>query len=291
MNTNKMEWKQDGNKMECCGKNFLTSQVFEMHKQVKHGGLSSKTVNPYLKMVTINETKLTPCHMCCEKFSSKLKLRQHLEAVHEIVTENKCPQCSFTAKNKMTLSWHLSEHHNNEKMICNFCGAKLRSKHSLNVHIKLVHTGVKMPCPKCAFSTRSAANLRRHFRLRHTDSGETCAFCGNVYKRVKWHQKVSMCGRDVDDREKFPCQSCGKVVVGKQSLRKHIEIVHERKKDRKCDQCSYATYSSFNLRLHVRKVHEGSDLNYEMCKFCDRTSSNMKLHVSTYHPLLLEQSF
>ena len=147
-----------------------------------------------------------------------------------------------------------------------------------------------MPCPKCPFSTRSAANLRRHFRLRHTDSGETCAFCGNVYKRVKWHLKVSMCGRDVDDREKFPCETCGKVLIGKQGLKKHIEEVHERKKDKKCDRCSYATYGAHNLKVHKTKVHEGSDLNYEICKFCDRTSSNMKLHVSTYHPLSLEQS-
>ena len=122
-NTNIMEWKKNGNKMECCGKKFLTSQVFEMHKQVKHRGLCSKTENPDLKIVTVNKAKLC------------------------------CPQCSFTAKNLRTLSWHLSQHHNNEKMICNFCGAMLGSKHALNVHVKQVHTGVKMPCPKCPFST------------------------------------------------------------------------------------------------------------------------------------------
>ena len=277
--------------MECCEKTFSTLQVFEMHKQVKHGGFRSETKSPDMKIGTTKETKLTPCHVCPEKFSSKLKLRHHLEIEHEIVTENKCSHCSFTAKKKTTLRRHIVQHHNNEKLICTFCGAGLGSKPSLYLHVKHVHTGEKRPCPKCSFSTRNAGTLRKHFVLRHTDSGETCSFCGNVYKNIKFHQKVSMCGREVDDREKFPCQSCGKVVVGKQRLKKHIEQVHEHKKDRKCDQCSYATYSSFNLRLHVTKVHEGSDLKYEMCKFCDRTSSNMKLHVSTYHPLLLEQSF
>ena len=274
--------------MECCNKTFSTSQVFQMHKQAKHVGLLSEMEKSNLtKMPKEQNTKQIPCEACNEEFPSKLKLKKHLALVHEIVAENKCSQCSFTAQKEVTLSRHIVENHNNEKFICSFCGSELGSKPALYSHVLHVHTGTKKPCPKCSFSTRNAGTLRKHFVLRHTDSGETCNFCGNVYKNIKYHHKVSMCGRDVDDREKFPCPHCGKVMVGMQRVRKHVEQVHEQRKNKKCDQCPYATYSGFNLRLHVTKVHERSELKYEMCKHCDKTSSNMKLHMSTYHGLLL----
>ena len=276
--------------MECCNKTFATSQVFQMHKQAKHGGFITDMEKFNLKTVTKEQRKQTPCDVCDAEFFSRLKLKKHLALAHEIITENKCSQCSFTSKKKVTLSRHIVEHHNTEKLICTFCGSELGSKASLYSHVIHVHTGSKKPCPKCSFSTRNAATLRKHFVLRHTDSGETCNFCGNVYKNIKYHHKVSMCGRDVDDREKFPCPRCGKVMIGMQRVRKHIEEVHEQKKGKKCDKCPYATYSGFNLRLHVTKVHEHSEMKYEMCKYCDRTSSNMELHMRTYHVLLLEQN-
>ena len=65
---------------------------------------------------------------------------------------------------------------------------------------------------------------------------------------------------------------------------KHVKNLHGTKtKNRQCDFCSYASYSGYNLRLHVTKVHKGFSMKSEKCIHCEKKTTNMKLHVKTYH--------
>ena len=49
------------------------------------------------------------------------------------------------------------------------------------------------------------------------------------------------------------CDICGHKTVGKQSMRRHIEATHEKKRDYACNICEDAKfYSKSQLSLHVR---------------------------------------
>ena len=69
------------------------------------------------------------------------------------------------------------------------------------------------------------------------------------------------------------------------SLKAHMSKIHNSAKSNKCDQCSYKTYTSYNLKLHVASMHQGPKLVKESCPHCKKETTNMKLHMNTYHVL------
>ena len=58
-------------------------------------------------------------------------------------------------------------------------------------------------------------------------------------------------------------------------MRQHVKSVHDKIKDLRCDQCSFATAAKLNLKYHVEHIHrEGAAF---ACGECDFTASHVKL--------------
>ena len=164
---------------------------------------------------------------------------------------------------------------------CPYCGIKIVS---MRQHIKNIHTGEIIKCPKCKHTSRRKDDIERHYERVHTaNTRAICGFCGKVYKNIKRHLQVSMCGRDFDDRERFTCGQCNVVVIGTIGLKKHERTVHENIKNLKCELCQYATYSRYNLRQHENKVHFKSPIKTEVCSICTIKTGNLEEHMETYH--------
>ena len=138
-------------------------------------------------------------------------------------------------------------------------------------------------CSKCPYSSKNAGTLRKHFRFRHTAWKQSCEFCGKVVKQLDKHLKATMCGKDVDDRNRLPCPKCPVIVWNQSQLRKHTSQVHDRVKDKYCPKCSYTTYSSYNLRLHVSSVHDKTPIVYKNCPHCHVRSGNLNKHLEIHH--------
>ena len=62
----------------------------------------------------------------------------------------------------------------------------------------------------------------------------------------------------------------------------HVKSVHDKVKDKQCPECAYNTYSSYNLRLHVTKVHDQTAM-IKMCPHCEKKTGSLERHISTYH--------
>jgi hypothetical protein len=50
-----------------------------------------------------------------------------------------------------------------------------------------------------------------------------------------------------------------------------------------CDRCTYAASSAYNLKHHVRNLHEGLKFNCALCDFRTARATRLKKHVLLEH--------
>ena len=253
-----MEQGEPRKEFTCCDKKFLFKEVMDMHKDVMH----SNKVETKLLAIQKKEIKMEtfscpypPCKFHCKKQSF---LTRHIKSVHESIA---------TDTNKT----------------CPTCGITLGKNTKLANHIRVVHTGQLHQCEMCSHMTRNISSLKLHFKARHTElMNKSCEFCGKVVKNMKNHLKVTMCGKDVDNRKMLQCPKCDKKKMNKSQLLEHIKHVHDGEKDIQCPNCSYKTYSKWNLRLHMSSVHEKPIL-FKNCPHCKIRTRSLSAHIATYH--------
>ena len=220
------------------------------------------------------------CNVVCDTIEDYLK---HVKS-HTVT----CDVCG-KALLKEGIDRHMETMHGaeSEKMeVCSICGLSIKAL-SLPGHIKKVHTFKMYPCPSCSYQAKTDYDLRRHVKRKHEESNVVnCPWCGRLSKDLERHLKANQCNipeheRTIDE-PKFACEHCNKMFKKEAALLRHFRIVHEKIKDFQCDQCQYKTSTAFNLRIHVKRVHERKPLK-EMCPHCDKAFIQLDWHIETYH--------
>ena len=220
------------------------------------------------------------CNVVCENIEDYLK---HVKG-HTVT----CDVCG-KALLKEGIERHMELMHGaeSEKMdVCSICGLSMKAL-SLPGHIKKVHNFKLFPCPHCQYQAKTDYDLRRHVKRKHEESNVVnCPWCGRLSKDLERHLKANQCNipeheRTIDE-PKFACEHCNKLFKKEAALLRHFRIVHEKIKDFQCDQCQYKTSTAFNLRIHVKRVHERKPLK-EMCPHCDKAFIQLDWHIETYH--------
>ena len=250
-----------------CDRTFMYPEVMNMHEDAMHS--TQTKVESMNRHTSVNKKKesdkltcpYTNCPVTCSHPKSLVK---HIRAAHEPIEINRKVR-NVIIKSK----------------ICPYC-EKTLGVNSVRAHIKHVHTGEMRLCSKCPFSTKRLDTLQKHFRSKHTTWKQSCEFCGKIVKGLKTHLRATMCGKDVDDRNMLPCPKCPKLVRNKSKLKQHISQIHEGVKDKQCTLCSYTTYSSHNLRLHVSNVHDKTPM-FNDCPHCHTRTGNLDKHIEIYH--------
>merc|ERR1712018_526544 len=95
---------------------------------------------------------------CPYTSSTKLKLNQHIQGVHEKVKSYACKECQYET------SW----------------------KTTLNRHIKRWHSkgGKEFKCEECSYATDRKDNLKAHFAAAHSNGdSNVCGECGYTFSR------------------------------------------------------------------------------------------------------------
>ena len=159
-----------------------------------------------------------------------------------------CEVCGVEKKTTCALKNHIESEHK-ESVPCPKCGMIYKTQAIVNRHILRVHSEKeRFKCSQCDYRTNISWDVKAHYERNHTDTYlNPCEFCGNIFKDLKRHSCLA--------KGRIPCTKCDKTFPHTNEMKLHIKRIHENVKNKACEQCSYRTYSGFNLRLHVKKMH------------------------------------
>ena len=227
---------------------------------------------------------ILPCEKCDETFKDKKYFKKHMKTNH---LSHICTICGEKKFDKYNMDKHMEAKHS-EGVTCPHCGLHLSAQLHLNQHIKRFHEDNEIKkCTKCDYKNSVQNEINQHYKRRHTDEQkETCEFCGEVFKGLKKHLTRTGCGGQKIAKN-TPCSQCSKTFSSILEVRTHIKRIHGNVKNRLCPHCSYKSYSGFNLKLHVSKMHFGTGLIKEPCPHCNKETFNLKYHIETYHNTLI----
>eukprot|EP00088_Acartia_fossae_P024075 TRINITY_DN2504_c2_g2_i1.p1 TRINITY_DN2504_c2_g2~~TRINITY_DN2504_c2_g2_i1.p1 ORF type:complete len:612 (+),score=137.26 TRINITY_DN2504_c2_g2_i1:81-1916(+) len=234
----------------------LEKHAFEVHEANRlctQCGHLSDTYDDYVKH---DKSHLFNCDMCQKKILGSKNLRKHMKT-HETKKED---------SSKLP------------RVPCDVCGQLLR-ENSIYSHMRLVHCTEVHKCDLCDFTTNAKSRLDIH-RKKHFNKAVECPECGKVVKDMRKHL-LRKCGNS-KEKERHFCHLCDKSFSYKESLDKHIKHIHQKIMKFHCEHCDYKTYSGFNLRIHISKMHTKEDMK-KNCHFCNQNVIGLDYHIRIYH--------
>lgn len=233
----------------------IDQHTFKHHSSLcTQCGYQSATFKDYQEHA---ETHSYSCEICKMKFVGIRTLRRHMTMEHQSVN-------LYTKEKKM--------------VPCHICG-KLVGEPSLRGHIKNIHSTEIHKCDYCDFTTNRAMKVRVHMK-KHLRPAKPCPECGKLVKSLAQHFRLNC--SSTAQKERFPCPICEKTFSKKDGMQKHVRHVHDNVKNILCNFCDYKTNSSFNLRLHISKMHTKEELEVE-CQFCHVKTRGLEYHLKIYH--------
>ena len=141
----------------------------------------------------------------------------------------KCEECDKGFKSKSGRDNHvMAQHQGIRPYHCPYCEYKASFISTLEVHIQSVHVGIKYPCDLCDYKAPQKRLLKRHEDTVH-----------------KLGERVN-------------CRYCPKTFSLEQSLQRHVQEVHAKKK-LQCSLCDFVAQRLNQLQTHVRQDHLGED--------------------------------
>ena len=168
---------------------------------------------------------------------------------------------------------------------CTICKLCFLAKKYLRRHILDCHGDQKrkFPCDICFKAFKHSAHLKAHKESVHLDSrSHVCTLCGQSYKgrgSLSLHMRTHT-------GEHETCPTCGRDFRDAGDLKKHINAVHLKIKNFKCDICGHAFANQSNLSKHAEThIDKSMDDRKYKCEECDwraGTSTALKVHMKTH---------
>ena len=242
------------------------------------------------------EKKQLDCGICELPFSSKERVKTHIQAVHVNASINvvkkpefsvnsfSCPVCEKSYGRYGSLQYHIQANHDFVK--CGACNFNFKTIVEFNAHNVRVHEGTGLvlinqwkqfhlyrpyldlksektfTCPDCFETLEGCEKLREHYLSIHEcNSSETF---------------VSVTGTDLNATKK-------QAITADREVKKNVATAHEVQK-LKCDFC-YATFkSTSHLMRHLSHAHMEKKLY--SCTDCNAEfpgKDTLQIHYHTTH--------
>ena len=78
------------------------------------------------------------------------------------------------------------------------------------------------------------------------------------------------------------CNHCEYKFTWHDSLSEHVQLVHERVRN-KCTQCEYKSGYKSNLNMHIHCVHKGLTYICNLCRYEYNQKNNLTIHTKSVH--------
>jgi hypothetical protein len=207
--------------------------------------------------------KIHKCQLCGKEAKNNWNLQLHIRGVHEGFRRYQCATCKKYYCNKTFLQNHVRVTHNGEsnQFICPEpgCGKAFAYSAGLRVHT-LLHTGeTRFSCEVCGKGFRRSCDLSDHMASHSTAKPFVCEHCGCCFKtrhNLTKHGVIHDAAGRFKGKPPPTCDLCHKSFLGTWNLRLHIRTVHEGYKPLKCQLCGKAFSSTSNLKVHYRGFHK-----------------------------------
>jgi KRAB domain-containing zinc finger protein len=112
---------------------------------------------------------------------------------------------------------------------CDRCGKSFENRMKLANHLNNHFRVLKHRCKGCEKSFSTVASLRKHYATTH--------------KNLQFKEK------------RFACDECPKRYLTEFLLGQH-KLSHENLREQRCDLCEFATNSPYDLKNHIKRIHE-----------------------------------
>jgi len=161
---------------------------------------------------------------------------------------------------------------------CDLCEKKFLTLNHMKRH-KLSHTSIevrKQTCPQCGVKV---TKLKQHERIVHQKELHipcTEKDCKTKFPTI-YHLEKHI--RSVHEKAKLACPHCD-LILGRESLRSHIRIVHDKRRDHICMECKKTFQTKTHLNNHVSRVHRNIR---EKCPDCGKMVQYLKNHYRFVH--------
>jgi uncharacterized C2H2 Zn-finger protein len=152
------------------------------------------------------------------------------------------------------LTSHCRKHHDCLPEVMCFCGKTISTFKRLQIH-KQKHFPEKFEyeCPECKMVYKMKTSFINHMKQKHGPDAKkfVCSQCARCFKDSRTlmaHEKTHL---PPDMKMVFPCLTCDKKFVNKNSLKSHINSVHEMTQLFTCETCGKSFSTKSNLKSHL----------------------------------------
>ncbi|EUB59090.1 Zinc finger and BTB domain-containing protein 24 [Echinococcus granulosus] len=158
--------------------------------------------------------------------------------------------------------------------------SRLRDSSTFNLllilHLQFLESSLTAgPCPICGTVMATRHGMRRHFKIMHKHAlfiplleaeASACKICGRKFLTtfaIQRHMRRvhpdemndTPPFRNVDGENPTSCPFCFKNFSGKQSLDRHLRIVHQHVEIGICSICDKTFSNKFAMKRHYENVH------------------------------------
>lgn len=208
------------------------------------------------------------CHLCSRVFFIKERFDKHLSA-HEEKWGFTCPVCGQLFETQGYLENHQLRHSGKTPYECTDCGKRFSAPQGLTFH-KQQHHHTKRPrqqqaansrmenwplgCDVCGIRFKYLSSQQAHMAFHHPSTEGESLQCSYCQRKLGSKLALSQHLRK-HTNEKYKCKHCDRCFQSYVGCRTHQVVMHTRRFKVSCPFCSKGCVSIFDLKRHLKSVH------------------------------------
>jgi len=159
---------------------------------------------------------------------------------------------------------------------CDFCNKFFISKDFLDNHIKVVHADLTLTSIFSGNLEGLSLNNDDHNLSNFHDLDFSFSEDLESQPFLKTESQDSI----ASNCAKISCKVCGVCFADKAAFSNHKKLAHKRPQSFKCEQCGSEFTSKQTLKSHIQSLHEGIK---KVCSFCLKPVADLARHIRTQH--------